>query len=637
MRKDVIVIGGGPAGFTAAIFAAMRGLSVTILDKNRRKTLAKLRITGKGRCNLTNDCPPAEIFDSIPRGSRFLRSSISSFGPADIMAFFEGLGVPLKTERGRRVFPVSDRAEDVAAALERKAAELGIEVARARAVSVETEDGRVCGVRLQDGRVLPCRSAVLATGGLSYPLTGSDGDGYRMAEALGHTCTPLFPSLVSLTCAEEFLPRLEGLSLKNVALVCREGKKTLYREQGEMMFTSRGITGPLVLTLSSFTAGKDLSCLKTWIDLKPALDEATLDKRILRDFAEGPNRAFRNSLDALLPRSLIPVIVELSGIDPDRKVNGVTAKERARLVRLLKEFPLTLTGRGGYEEAVVTAGGIVTSEVDPRTMESKKIKGLHIAGELLDCDGCTGGYNLTIAFATGHAAGVNILKEKEGKMRAIAIDGPSGAGKSTIAREAAKELGFIYVDTGAMYRAIGLYMLRQGVPTRDWEAVIARLPEVSVDIRHIDGQQHIFLNDEDVNGLIRTEAVSMAASDVSAIPQVRAFLMDLQRGLAKRNVVVMDGRDIGTVILPDAACKIFLTASPEERAKRRWLQLKEKGQEADYEKVLQDLKERDYNDSHREAAPLKPAEDSVILDTTECTLEQSIRKVIDTAKEKLGL
>ncbi|MBQ5411903.1 MAG: (d)CMP kinase, partial [Oscillospiraceae bacterium] len=355
----------------------------------------------------------------------------------------------------------------------------------------------------------------------------------------------------------------------------------------------------------------------------------------------------------LLPKSLIPVIVELSGIDPEKKVNGITAAERNKLRELLKHLPLTVTGTGGWNEAIVTAGGVSTREVDPRTMGSRLVRGLYLAGEILDVDGATGGYNLTIAFSTGHAAGIaaaEYLKEKENtevkdpgygtggrSMNAIAIDGPAGAGKSSIAKAAAKELGFIYVDTGALYRAIGLSALRNGIDIQDREGINRLLEVTKVDLGYVDGEQRVFLNGDDVSGQIRTEEVSMAASAVSAQPEVRAFLLDLQRDLARKNDVVMDGRDIGTVVLPDAGCKIFLTASAEERAMRRYKQLLEKGEKADYEAVLEDLRKRDYNDTHREIAPLKLADDGIEIDTTELDLEGSIRKVIKTAKEKLGI
>ena len=410
-KWDVIVVGGGPAGFTAGIFAARRGLSVLLLEK-KRDPMRKLRITGKGRCNLTNNCTDAEFFENILRGDKFLRSAEAGFGPAEIMAFFEELGVPLKTERGRRVFPVSDKASDISDALQRGAGAAGVTVRQEEVREILTENGSVIGVRTAE-KDLSAAAVILATGGLSYPGTGSDGDGFRMAVSAGHTVGPCSPSLVPLVCKEEWIPRVEGLSLRNVMLTAKRQKKVLYSEQGEMLFTSDGISGPLALSLSAYLAGQDLDGVQCCIDLKPALDDEVLDKRILRDFSDGKNRFFRNSLDALLPGSLIPVIVELSGIDPDKKINQISASERRRLVELIKHLPVNVCGTRGYAEAVVTAGGVSTREIDPRTMASKLVKGLYFAGEIIDADGLTGGYNLTIAFATGHAAGIHILGENK--------------------------------------------------------------------------------------------------------------------------------------------------------------------------------------------------------------------------------
>ncbi len=647
-RTDIVVVGGGAAGYISAIIAARNGAGVTIADKAKRP-LMKLRISGKGRCNLTNNCTDREFFDNIFRGDKFLRSAVSRFGPSEIMEFFEELGVPLKTERGRRVFPVSDKAADVAEALIGEAERCGVRTVRGEVVRILTDGGKVTGVQT-DGGVIDCSAAILATGGRSYPGTGSTGDGYRIARELGHTVTKTYPALVSLRCSEDWCSEAEGLSLRNVTLTCREGKKTLFSEMGEMLFTRDGISGPLVLTLSSVIAGKDYSGLKTTIDLKPSLDRATLDKRVLRDMSAMSNREFKNSLGDLLPKSLIPVIVKLSGISPEKKVNGITADERSRLTDLLKELPLTVCGDGGWNDAIVTAGGIATKEIDPKTMESKLVSGLYIAGEVLDADGATGGYNLTIAFSTGHAAGTaaaeriseGLSAEKETdntvkSMKAIAIDGPAGAGKSSIARRVAKEFGFIYVDTGALYRAIGLSAIRSGIDVHDRAAVIGLLAGIDVDLAYVNGEQKVLLCGEDVSGEIRTEAVSMAASAVSALPEVREFLLELQRDLARRNDVVMDGRDIGTVVLPDAGCKIFLTATAEERAMRRYKELKAKGIDAVYEAVLEDLKKRDYDDSHRDIAPLKLADDGIEVDTTEIDLDEAVNRVVRIAKERLGI
>jgi len=406
--SDVVVVGGGPAGFTAAVFAARRGLSVTLLEKGQ-KPLRKLRITGKGRCNLTNNCTDEEFFQNVLRGAKFLRSSERAFGPQDIMQFFEQLGVPLKTERGRRVFPQSDRAMDIVNALLGEAERCGVRLVQARADGILCEDGRVCGVVSGD-ELYRCRAAVLATGGLSYPATGSDGDGFKMVQKLGHSVTDCSPSLVPLRCEEPWCKELEGLSLKNVALRCKQGKKTLFDEQGELMFTADGITGPLALSLSAVLAGKELPAAVS-IDLKPALDAEQLDRRLLRDFGEAPNRAFKNSLGELLPRSIIPVIVRLCGIDGEKRLNVLTAAERRRLGELLKRLPLTVVGNHGWNEAVVTAGGVALKEVDPKTMQSKLVQGLYLTGEMLDADAYTGGYNLTIAFCTGAAAGNAVLQE----------------------------------------------------------------------------------------------------------------------------------------------------------------------------------------------------------------------------------
>ena len=408
---DVIVVGGGPAGFIASVCAARRGLSVLLLEKNR-DPLRKLKISGKGRCNLTNNCTDSEFFDNVLRGGKFLRSAEARFGPQEIMAFFEQLGVPLKTERGRRVFPVSDRAADVADALVRAARSAGVTMLQKDVAGILTEDGAVTGVRTSDG-TYASRSVILATGGLSYPSTGSDGDGMRFARDLGHSVTECCPALVPLVCEEGWIPEVEGLSLRNVALTAKKGKKTIFSEQGEMLFTSDGISGPLALSLSSYLAGEDLTQIRCRIDLKPALDAETLDRRILRDFSEGKNRTFRNSLDGLLPASLIPVVVRLSGIDPEKRLNQVSAQERRRLADILKNLTVTVCGTRGFREAIVTAGGVSTKEIDPGTMASRKIGNLHFAGEIIDVDGLTGGYNLTIAFATGYAAGISILGEEK--------------------------------------------------------------------------------------------------------------------------------------------------------------------------------------------------------------------------------
>ena len=409
---DLLVIGGGPAGLTAAYFAAMRGLSVVIADAQRNFP-KKLLITGKGRCNLTNVGGAEAFFSAMLRGSAFLRSAYSGFGSQDVCDFFESRGVELKTERGGRVFPQSDRAADIAEALKQAAVDAGVKMRIARITEIITRDGAVCGAKTDRGEMIFCQAAVIATGGLSYPATGSTGDGYAMAQALGHTTTPLRASLVPMVCAGQDCAELQGLSLKNVTLTVTQNGKIKFSELGEMLFTHFGISGPLVLSasaeLSPDRAGAVTATAE--IDFKPALDDKTLDRRVLRDFKENINREFKNSLDGLLPQKLIPVIVRRSEIPPQARINSITSAQRARLINELKHFRLEITALRPISEAIVTAGGINTREINPKTMESKLIKNLHFAGEVMDVDGRTGGYNLTAAFATGHAAGTYCLKE----------------------------------------------------------------------------------------------------------------------------------------------------------------------------------------------------------------------------------
>ena len=409
---DVVVVGGGAAGLMAAATAAARGLSVAVLERERRCG-KKLLITGKGRCNVVNDCDAEQFQQKIRQGGRFLRSALADFGPAEIRGFFESRGVPLKVERGNRVFPCSDRAADIADALIAAAGQAGCAFLAGRAAAfLFGADGAVCGLKLEDGQAVSCRAAIVATGGLSYPGTGSTGDGYVLARSLGHTVTPLRPSLVPLVCAGDSCPAMQGLSLKNVELRAVRGKKILYRDQGELLFTHFGISGPLALSLSAALVGADWNEVRVTLDMKPALDEPTLDRRILRDFAENLNREFKNSLGALLPQKMIPEIVRLTQIPPEKKVHSLTAAERAALVAAVKRFPLAVTGPRPIAEAVVTAGGVELREIDPRTMQSKRIPNVSFAGEVLDADGYTGGFNLGIAFATGHAAGKHVLEEK---------------------------------------------------------------------------------------------------------------------------------------------------------------------------------------------------------------------------------
>ena len=398
----ITVIGGGAAGMMCAALAAENKQNkVTLIERNKILGI-KLNITGKGRCNLTNDTDEDGLLKNTVTNGRFLYSAYSAFTPADVKEYFEKLGVPLKTERGDRVFPQSDRAKDISGALITKLKRSGVNIVQARALEILTEEGAVKGVKT-DGGIHESDRVILATGGLSYPKTGSSGDGFKMAEKLGHTVTPCRPSLVALRLKGDVPKKLEGLSLKNIKAVLKDGKgKKLYDDFGEMLFTSNGVSGPVILSMSAHIKGRE--DLTLTVDLKPALDEKTLDKRILRDFEENINRDFSNSLGALLPSKLIPVIIELSGIPPFKKVHEITKKEREGLVSLLKGLTFDISGVCGYDEAVVTQGGISVKEINPKTMESKIVKGLYFAGEIIDVDAYTGGFNLQIAWSTAYLA-----------------------------------------------------------------------------------------------------------------------------------------------------------------------------------------------------------------------------------------
>lgn len=402
---DVLIAGGGAAGLMAAGTAAARGRSVCLLEKNRELG-RKVRITGKGRCNVTNNCSVEEVIACAPRGGKFLYGALSAFPPAAVMDFFENLGVPLKTERGRRVFPVSERAADIAEALSRFALENGVEVLREPAAAVLVENGTVTGLRTASGEYR-AKSVLLACGGASYPGTGSNGDGFRLAEALGHTVTPLAPSLIPLVERGDFCAQLMGLSLRNcgVKVTERGKKKPVYTDFGELLFTHFGLSGPTILSASAHLRPMEPGKYTVHIDLKPALDEQKLDARLLRELEQNKNRIFLNSLDGLLPKKLIPVIVERSGIPGGTRCNSITREQRQGLCGLLKDLTIEIQGFRPLAEAIVTSGGVSLKEIDPRTMESKLIKGLYFAGEMIDCDAYTGGYNLQIAFATGRLAG----------------------------------------------------------------------------------------------------------------------------------------------------------------------------------------------------------------------------------------
>ena len=399
MKVDGIVIGGGPAGMFAAITAAEQGKKVLLLEKNHRLG-KKLLITGKGRCNVTNHCTGQEVLQNTPRNGRFLFSAMAAFPPEKTYAFFESHGCPLKVERGNRVFPVSDCAQSVLDCLQDELRRLHVTVSEERATEILTAEGRVTGVRTDRGSH-EAGWVILATGGVSYPATGSTGDGYRMAEALGHTIVPQEGSLVPLE-AEEDCKQMQGLSLRNVGVKLLGAKgKVLYQDFGELLFTHFGVSGPTVLSASCHMKGEGCRLL---LDLKPALDEAKLDARILRDLEMYQNRAMENALTDLLPRSMIPVVLRRLEIAPDMQANSLTKQKRRALVELLKAFPVEILGKRPVSEAIITSGGVKVSEINPKTMESKLVPGLYFAGEIIDCDAYTGGFNLQIAWATAYAA-----------------------------------------------------------------------------------------------------------------------------------------------------------------------------------------------------------------------------------------
>ena len=408
----IIVVGGGAAGLIAAGRAGENGHEVHLYEKNNRLG-KKIYITGKGRCNVTNAGDIDDFMDNIPGNPYFMYSAFYTLDSKATIEFFENLGVKTKVERGNRVFPVSDKAGDIVAALERYVKKNKVKLHLESCVKdIIAEDGVVKGIRLANGNEIYGDAVIVATGGLSYPGTGSTGDGYRFAKEMGHTVTKLYPSLVPLRTKENWCERLMGLSLKNISIVIKNNKgKTVYKDFGEMLFTHYGVSGPVILSASRHLLGKLDGGNTLSIDLKPALDEKKLDDRLLRDFEKYINKDFKNALDDLLPQKLIPVIIELSNISPEKKVHDITKEERKNLCRLIKNLTVTITGTTGYNEAVVTSGGVNTDELNPATMESKIIKNLHFAGEVIDVDAYTGGFNLQIAFSTGYCAGMYALEE----------------------------------------------------------------------------------------------------------------------------------------------------------------------------------------------------------------------------------
>ena len=406
-QKRVAVVGGGAAGMMSAIHAAYMGADVTLFEKNDRLG-KKLRITGKGRCNVTNDSSTEEFLQNVPTNPRFLYAALNRFSTADTIDFFEGCGVPLKVERGKRVFPVSDKASDIVKALSERMSDCGVKVVNDKVTDIEISDREISGI-VAGGKRLPFDSVIVCTGGMSYKMTGSDGDGYKFARRAGHTVTPLTPSLVPIVCEGKLCPRMQGLSLKNVSMkiVVRESGRVVYEDFGEMMFTHFGITGPMVLSASAHLPDISKKTYEAHIDLKPALDESALDARIRSDFAKYNNRDFINSLGDLLPLKAIEPIIELSGIDPRKKVNSITKEERRALLGAIKCIKIPLSEFRPIDEAIITKGGVAVGEISPKTMESKLVKGLYFAGEVLDLDAYTGGFNLQIAFSTAVLAGEN--------------------------------------------------------------------------------------------------------------------------------------------------------------------------------------------------------------------------------------
>ncbi|NLO46819.1 MAG: NAD(P)/FAD-dependent oxidoreductase [Clostridiales bacterium] len=403
-RTDIVIIGGGAAGMMSAITAAELGAGVMLIERNDRLGI-KLRITGKGRCNLTNNCDTDTIQRNVIRNGRFLYSALKAFGSEDTMRFFEKLNVPLKTERGNRVFPVSDKASDVADALVSRISELGVSVKKGRVTGITAANGMIEGVNT-DNESIECRAAIICTGGVSYPKTGSTGDGCHLAKSVGHTVMPLRGSLVPLESEDEFCAQMQGLSLKNVGLSLWGSKSgKVFQDLGEMQFTHFGLSGPMVLSCSAHMNRESQENYQVRLDLKPALDDKKFDLRLLGDFEKYRNKDFSNALGDLAAKLMIPVLIRRSGIPPDTKVNSITKKQRAELVRLFKAFTIEIKGPRPVDEAVITSGGVNIKEIKPATMESKLVKGLYFAGEILDVDAYTGGFNLQIAWSSGRAAG----------------------------------------------------------------------------------------------------------------------------------------------------------------------------------------------------------------------------------------
>ena len=632
--KKVAIIGGGVAGLLAAVTAADHGAKVLLFEKMDKVGL-KMGITGKGRCNLTNNAPIMDFIAMTPGNGRFLFSAYKRFNNMDFLSLFHTMGLVTKVERGGRIFPASDDAQEVRHLFMRLLHEKQVDVHLSEPVlHIQTKKGCAAGVVTGKG-TYEADAVILATGGKSYPRTGSTGDGYRLAGELGHTVTKIRPALIPLVCAEPYCRELQGLSLKNVTLALVAGGRRKSEAFGEMIFTHFGISGPIVLTQSDvvtlwLSQGYQVT---GYIDLKPALTEEVLDQRILRDLQKFRLKQMGNALSELLPRRLIDAVMKLADIPAEIPAAALKKAQRIHLRQTIKKLPLTITKARPIEEAIVTAGGISTKEVNSSTMESKIVRGLYLAGEVLDVHAFTGGYNLQAAFSMGRMAALSAAGDKT-QMRklAIAIDGPAGAGKSSVAKILAANMGYAYLDTGAMYRAVTYEVLRRELTEE--KDIVALAAGMDMTVKPEADAMHVVVNGHDVTDYIRTPEVSARVSAVSALAGVRAAMVGIQRRQAAKGGIVLDGRDIGTTVLPHADVKIFLTASVHTRALRRFKEMTEKNPGMTLEEVEKDIRKRDWQDSHREVSPLKQAEDAVLLDNSRLTLEETAKAIMEICEKK---
>ena len=631
--KKVAIIG-GVAGLLAAVTAADHGAKVLLFEKMDKVGL-KMGITGKGRCNLTNNAPIMDFIAMTPGNGRFLFSAYKRFNNMDLLSLFHTWGLETKVERGGRIFPASDDAQEVRHLFMRLLHEKQVDVHLSEPVlHIQTKKGCAAGVVTGKG-TYEADAVILATGGKSYPRTGSTGDGYRLAGELGHTVTKIRPALIPLVCAEPYCRELQGLSLKNVTLALVAGGRRKSEAFGEMIFTHFGISGPIVLTQSDvvtlwLSQGYQVT---GYIDLKPALTEEVLDQRILRDLQKFRLKQMGNALSELLPRRLIDAVMKLADIPAEIPAAALKKAQRIHLRQTIKKLPLTITKARPIEEAIVTAGGISTKEVNSSTMESKIVRGLYLAGEVLDVHAFTGGYNLQAAFSMGRMAALSAAGDKT-QMRklAIAIDGPAGAGKSSVAKILAANMGYAYLDTGAMYRAVTYEVLRRELTEE--KDIVALAAGMDMTVKPEADAMHVVVNGHDVTDYIRTPEVSARVSAVSALAGVRAAMVGIQRRQAAKGGIVLDGRDIGTTVLPHADVKIFLTASVHTRALRRFKEMTEKNPGMTLEEVEKDIRKRDWQDSHREVSPLKQAEDAVLLDNSRLTLEETAKAIMEICEKK---